>query len=112
MKHLTRFTQKEKWFKENWNYEHKLRINEEKKKTYNNKKIWNQVQENLTKSRDMFLSCAKEKVEKKLIEKLHLRQRDSILQMTRFLPTLTSLETDTTTAINDATEEPIEADRS
>ena len=75
-------------------------------------KIWNQVQENLTKSRDMFLSCAKEKVEKKLIEKLHLRQRDSILQMTRFLPTLTSLETDTTTAINDATEEPIEADRS
>ena len=30
----------------------------------------------------------------------------------RLLPILTSLETDTTTAINDATEEPIEADRS
>ena len=48
------------------------------KQTYNNIMIWNQVQENLTKSREIFLSCAKEKLRKKLIETLDLRQKSSM----------------------------------
>ena len=63
-----RFKQKEKWFKENWNLQ----------QIYNNIMIWNQVQENLTKFREIFLSCTKEKVRKKLIETLDLCQKNSM----------------------------------
>ena len=73
-----RFKQKEKWFKENWNFECKSRIDEENKTNLHNVMIWNQVQENLTKSREIFLSCANKKVKKKLIETLDLRQKDSM----------------------------------
>ena len=74
----TRFKQKEKWFKENWNLNRNQELTKKIKQTYNNIKIWNQVEENLTKSWDILLSCAKEKVRKKLIETLDLRQKGSI----------------------------------
>ena len=79
------------------------------KQTYDNIKIWNQVEENLTKSREIFLSYAKGKVRMKLTETLDLRQRDLNITNDPLLPILTSLETETITT-NDAAEEPIEAD--
>ena len=76
------------------------------KQTYNNIKIWNQLQENLTKSRGIILSCEKGKVRKKLTETLER------LDITNdaLLPILTSLGTETTTETNDATGETIGAD--
>ena len=38
-----RFTQKEKWFKENWNFEYKPRTDDENKTNLRQHKIWNQV---------------------------------------------------------------------
>ena len=48
------------------------------KQNQNDIKIWNLIQENLTKYREIFVSCAKEKVRKKLIETLDLPQMISI----------------------------------
>ena len=80
------------------------------KQIYNNIKIWNEFQEYLTKSRENFLSCAKEKVRKKLIK--NNRSSPERLNITNdpLLSILTSLETEATTENNDATEEPVEAD--
>ena len=73
-----RFKQKQKWFKENWNFEYKPRIDEENKTNLLQHKDLESVQENLTKSPEIFLSCAREKVRKKLIETLDFREKDSI----------------------------------
>ena len=80
------------------------------KQIYNNIKIWNEFQEYLTKSRENFLSCTKEKVRKKLIK--NNRSSPERLNITNdpLLSILTSLETEATTENNDATEEPVEAD--
>ena len=80
------------------------------KQTYNNIKIWNQVQENLIQ-RHVFKLCKRKSREETNREITSSSERLNITN-DRLLPILTSLETDTTTAINDATEEPIEADRS
>ena len=48
------------------------------KPTYNNIKKWSQIQENLTKSQEIFSSYIKENVRKKLLETLDLLQKDLI----------------------------------
>ena len=80
------------------------------KQTYNNIKIWNQIQENLTKSREIFLSCAKKKKSEEETNR-NIRSLSERLNITNgpLLLILTSLETETTTESNDTTEEPIEA---
>ena len=74
-----KFTQKEKWFKENWNFEYKPRIDEENKTNLQQHKDLESGSRKSDKiPRDFFLSCTKEKVRKKLIEALDLRKKDSI----------------------------------
>ena len=74
----SRFTQKKNGSKKTGTLNTNQELITKIKQTYNNIKIWNQVEENLTKSWEILLSCAKEKVRKKLIETLDLRQKGSI----------------------------------
>ena len=101
-----RFTQKEKWFKENWNFEYKPRIDD---KSETNLQQHKDLESGSRKSREIFLSCAKEKEEE---TSRSIRSSSEKLNITNdpLLPILTSLETKTTAETNDATEEPIEAD--
>ena len=101
-----RFTQKEKWFKENWNFEYKPRIDDKNKTNLQQHK---DLESGSRKSREIFLSCAKEKAEE---TSRSIRSSSEKLNITNdpLLPILTSLETKTTAETNDATEEPIEAD--
>ena len=73
------------------------------KQTYNNIKIWSQVQE-------IFFKLHKRKREEETNR--NIRSSPERLDVTndQLLPILISLETETTTATNDATEEPIKAD--
>ena len=112
VKDITRFTQKEKWFKENWNYEYKLRINEENKTNLQQHKDLESGSRKPNKiQRHVFKLCKRKSREETNREITYSSERLNITN-DRLLPILTSLETDTTTAIKDATEEPIEADRS
>ena len=73
-----RFTQKEKCFKENWNFEYKPRIDEENKTNLQQHKDLESGSRKPKNPQETFLSCAKEKVRKKLIETLDLRCKDSM----------------------------------
>ena len=105
-----RFTQKEKWFKENWNFEYKPRIEKENK---TNLQQHNNVESGSRKPkkipRDFFKLRKRKSVEE---TNRNIRSSSERLDITNdpLLPILTSLETEATTENHDVTEEPIEAD--
>ena len=73
-----RFTQKEKWFKENWNFEYKPRTDNKNKTNLQQHKDPESGSRKLNKIPRDFFKSHKEKVRKKLIETLDLHQKDSI----------------------------------
>ena len=106
----TRFKQKEKWFKENWNFGYKPRIDEENK---TNLQQYKDLESGSGKPdkvpRDFFKLCKRKSEEE---TNRNIRSSSERLNVTNYplLPTLTSLETEAATENNDDTEEPIEAD--
>ena len=109
----SRFAQKEKWFKENWNFEYKPRNDDENK---NLKKNLRQHKDLESGSREPnkiprdFLKLRKRKSEEETNRNIRSLSEGLNITNDPLLPILTSLETETITKTNDATEEPIEAD--
>ena len=105
-----RFTQKEKWFKENWNFEYKPRIDDENKANLQQHKDLESGSRKPNKIPRDFFKLRKRKSEEETNR--NIRSSSERLNITNdpLLPILTSLETETTTETNDATGEPIEAD--
>ena len=104
-----RFKQKEKWFKENWNFEYKPRIDEENKTNLQQHKDLESGSRKPNKiPRDIF-KLRKRKSEKETNR--NIRSSSERLNVTNdpLLPILTSLETEAITENNDDTEEPIGA---
>ena len=106
----TRFKQKKNGSKKTGTLGTNQELTRKIKQTYNNIKIWNQVQENLIKFREIFFKLCKRKSEEETNR--NIRSSSERLNVTNYplLPTLTSLETEAATENNDDTEEPIEAD--
>ena len=105
-----RFKQKEKWFKENWNFEYKPKIDEENKANLQQHKDLESGSRKPNKiPRDIF-KLRKRKSEKETNR--NIRSSSERLNVTNdpLLPILTSLETEAITENNDDTEEPIGAD--
>ena len=105
-----RFKQKEKWFKENWNFEYKPRIDEENKTNLQQHKDLESGSRKPNKiPRDIF-KLRKRKSEKETNR--NIRSSSERLNVTNdpLLPILTSLETEAITENNDDKEEPIGAD--
>ena len=102
-----RFTQKEKWFKENWNFEYKARIDDENKTNLRQHKYLESGSRKPNKIRRDFFQLCKRKSEEETNR--NIRSSSERLNMTN-IPLLTSLETKTTTETNDATEELIQVD--
>ena len=73
-----RFTQKEKWFKEDWHFEYKPRIDEENKTNLQQQKDLESGSGKPNKIPRDFFKLRKGKVGNKLIETLDIRQKDSI----------------------------------
>ena len=105
-----RFTQKEKWFKENWNLEYKPRTDDENKTNLQQHKDLESGSRKPNRISRDFFKLHKRKSEEETNR--NIRSSSERLNITNdpLLPMLTSLETETTTETNDATEEPIEAD--
>ena len=105
-----RFTQKEKWFKENWNFEYKPRNDDENKANLQQHKDLESGSRKPNKIPGDFFKLRKRKSEEETNR--NIRSSSERLNITNdpLLPILTSLETETTTETNDATGEPIEAD--
>ena len=106
----TRFKQKKNGSKKTGTLGTNQELTRKIKQTYNNIKIWNQVQENLIKFREIFFKLCKRKSEEETNR--NIRSSSERLNVTNYplLPTLTSLETEAATENNDDTEEPKEAD--
>ena len=104
-----RFTQKEKWFKENWNFEYKPRTDDENKPNLQQHKDLESGSRKSNKIPRDFFKLHKRKIADETNR--NIRSSSERLNITNdpLLPTSTSLETETTTETNDATEEPIEA---
>ena len=104
-----RFTRKEKWFKENWNFEYKPRTDENKTNLQQHKDLESGSRKPNKIPRNFFKLCKRRSEEE---TNRNIRSPSERLNITNdlLLPILTSLEIETTTETNDATEEPIEAD--
>ena len=105
-----RFTQKEKWFKENWNFEYKPRTDDENKTNLRQHKDLESGSREAKKIPRDFFKLRKRKSEEETNR--NIRSSSERLNITNdpLLPILTSLETEMITKTSDATEEPAEAD--
>ena len=105
-----RFTQKEKWFRENWNFEYKPRTDDENTTNLRQHKYLKSGSREPNKiARDFFKLRKRKSAEE---TNRNIRSSSERLNITNdpLLSILTSLENETITKTNDATEEPIEAD--
>ena len=100
-----RFKQKEKWFKENWNFEYKSRIDEENKTNFQQHNDLEPGSRKPNKIPRDFFKLRRRKSE----EETNIRSSSERLNVTNdpLLPILTSLENE---AQKTTTEEPIEDD--
>ena len=105
-----RFTQKEKWFKENWNFEYKPRTDDENKTNLRQHKDLESGSREPNKIPIDFFKLRKRKCEEETNRNIRSSSERVNITNDPLLPILTSLETETITKTNDATEEPIEAD--
>ena len=105
-----RFTQKEKWFKENWNFECKPRTDDENKTNLQQHKDLESGSRKPNKIPRNYFKLRKRKSEEETNR--NVRSSSERLDITNdaLLPILRSLGTETTTETNDATGEPIGAD--
>ena len=105
-----RFKQKEKWFKENWNFEYKSRIDEEYKTNFQQHNNLEPGSRKPSKIPRDFFKLRRRKSEEEINS--NIRSSSERLNVTNdpLLPILTSLENEATTENNDNTEEPIEVD--
>ena len=104
-----RFTQKEKWFKENWNFEYKPRVEDKNKTSFQQNKDL-ESDSRLCKIFSDFFKLCKRKSEEETNRNVRSSTERVNITNDLLLLTLTSLETETTTEVNDAPDEPIAAD--
>ena len=105
-----RFKQKEKWFKENWNFEYKPRIDEENKTNLQQHKDLESGSRKPNKVLINFFKLRKRKSEEKTNRNIRSLSERLKVRNDSLSPILTSLETKATTENSNDTEETVEAD--